>query len=181
MKVVKALPFLAMGTLTLGLVGATVLAPVASAADQTTSSLSQKVSVEVKQELGINTTGVPAEVKSTDGKTVSSTFTVNCNSAKGFKLTLADQDADTSLRLNNKADGAEIKTAADITNKVGWNVTAKGANYAIPAKGANGVVLEQTAKAGDATVKADFNFKTDNTVQSGEYSDMVEYSLVANN
>ncbi len=180
MKVVKALPFLAMGTLTLGLVGATVLAPVASAADQTTS-LSQKVSVEVKQELGINTTGVPAEVKSTDGKTVSSTFTVNCNSAKGFKLTLADADADTSLRLGAKADGAEIKTEADITNKVGWNVTAKGANYAIPAKGANGVVLEQTAKAGDATVKADFNFKTDNTVQSGEYSDMVEYSLVANN
>lgn len=180
MKIIKATPFLAMGTMALGLVGVTVLAPVASAVDQA-NSLPQKVSVELKQELGINTTGAPAEVKSEGGKTVSSTFTVNCNLAKGFKLTLADADADTSLRLGGKADGAEIKTAADITNQVGWNVTAKGAKYAIPAKGANGVVIEQTDKTGNATVKADFNFRTDNTVQAGEYSDMVEYSLAANN
>lgn len=180
MKIVKALPLFAMGTLALGLVGATVLAPVASAVDTPAATTTVKVSVDVKQELGVSAT--QAELKSDKGQDVTSSLKVTCNSGNGFKLTLADKDQDTSLRLGGKADGAEIKTA-DTLGTVGWNVTTNGVTKAIPAKAAdnaNALLMKNTTKSGDETAEATFHFKTDNTVQAGEYSDEVEYTLVAN-
>ncbi len=176
MKIIKATPFLAMGTMALGLVGATFLAPVANA----NSTATQKVSVNVASELGLEKS-VLDEVKSNDGKNAESQFKVKCNSANGFKLTLTDKDDDTSLRLDGDKSKAEIKTLADITSNPGWNVTGKDGNkHAIPATGTTAVVIEETAKTGDVTAKAHFNFNTDSTIQAGEYSDVVEYSLVAN-
>ena len=176
MKTIKATPFLAMGTMALGLVGATFLAPVANA----NSTATQKVSVNVASELGLEKS-VLDEVKSNDGKNAESQFKVKCNSANGFKLTLTDQDDDASLRLDGDKSKAEIKTLADITSNPGWNVTGKDGNkYAVPVKGDAAVVIEETAKAGDVTTKAHFNFNTDSTIQAGEYSDVVEYTLTAN-
>ena len=177
MKTVKAMPFFAMGTLALGLVGVTVLAPVANAESTT---FTQKVSVEVEQHLGV--TATQTELKSDKGQDVTSNLNVTCNVANGFKLTLSDKDEDTSLRLDGKADGAEIKTA-DTLGTVGWNVTTNGVTKAIPAKAldnANALLMKETAKSGNETAEAIFHFKTDSTVQAGTYSDEVEYTLVAN-
>ena len=45
MKIVKAMPFLAMGTMALGLVGVTVLAPVANADDSASAQQTVQVTV----------------------------------------------------------------------------------------------------------------------------------------
>ena len=182
MKTVKAMPFFAMGTLALGLVGATVLAPVANAESTT---FTQKVSVEVEQHLGV--TATQTELKSDKGQDVTSNLNVTCNVANGFKLTLMDKDSDNSLRLGGVASGAEIKAADDITTTPGWNVTANGVTKAVPAKtdnnganAANALLVKSTSKSGNENADVTFHFKTDSTIQAGTYSDEVEYSLVAN-
>ena len=178
MKTVKAMPFFAMGTLALGLVGATVLAPVASAVDAAAANVTVLLTVE--QKLGV--TATQPELKSTKGQDVTSNLNVTCNVANGFKLTLSDKDEDTSLRLDGDKTKAEIKTA-DTLGAVGWNVTTNGVTKAIPAKApdnANALLMKETAKSGDETAEATFHFKTDSTVQAGTYSDEVEYTLVAN-
>lgn len=179
MKIIKAMPFLAMGTMALGLVGVTVLAPVASAAN-----LTQKVVVSVNEELGFEKTSLD-EVQGKANGSVDTQFKVKSNVANGFKLTLADKDEDTSLRLDGNKTKAEIKTADDVTSTPGWNVTANNVTKAIPANPAKvssavPLTVLETASTGDATANVKFNFKTDSTVQAGTYSDEVEYSLVAN-
>ena len=181
MKTIKAMPFFAMGTLALGLVGATVLAPVANAVDAAnTANTTVTVLVTVEQKLGV--TATQTELKSDKGQDVTSNLNVTCNVANGFKLTLSDKDEDTSLRLDGDKTKAEIKTA-DTLGTVGWNVTTNGVTKAIPAKAAdnaNALLMKETAKPGDETAEATFHFKTDSTVQAGTYSDEVEYTLVAN-
>lgn len=180
MKTIKAMPFFAMGTLALGLVGATVLAPVASAVDAAPAAATVTVLLAVEQKLGV--TATQSKLESTKGQDVTSNLNVTCNVANGFKLTLSDKDEDTSLRLDGKADGAGIKTA-DTLGTVGWNVTTNGVTKAIPAKAAdnaNALLVKNTTKSGDETAEATFHFKTDSTVQAGTYSDEVEYTLVAN-
>lgn len=185
MKTVKAMSFFAMGTLALGLVGVTVLAPVANAVDAAPATTAVKVLVDVKQELGV--TATKSELKSDKGQDVTSNLNVTCNVANGFKLTLMDKDSDNSLRLGGVASGAEIKAADDITTTPGWNVTANGVTKAVPAKtdnnganAANALLVKSTSKSGNENADVTFHFKTDSTIQAGTYSDEVEYSLVAN-
>lgn len=187
MKIVKAMPFLAMGTMTLGLVGVTVLAPVANAESTT---FTQKVSVNVEQHLGLNLNnpqggGSGAGDVTNNGKGTSKTeFNIDCNTANGFTMTLTDNDDNTSLLLNGTDTAHAVPTVNDAANQTtpGWSVKNKEGKFvAVPARNnSTPVTLEQTDKPGNVKHEGEFSFKTDSTVQAGTYSDVVLYTVTSN-
>lgn len=202
MKIVKAMSFLAMGTMALGLVGVTVLAPVANAETQA-NTVTQTVKLVVAKEVGvdINTFG-QGEVENgkakndATGNTDDKHDTAQGNGLhvtyKGNvpgRITLTDADEDTDLK--NGADG--IPTVAD-TNAAskGWNalvkVTKAGQTtekaFAMPKKSGTPIVLVEAKKEDLKTLdraKAEtkFNFKKDATVAPGTYTDEVVYTVAA--
>lgn len=202
MKIVKAMPFLAMGTMALGLVGVTVLAPVANAETQA-NTVTQTVKLVVAKEVGvdINTFG-QGEVENgkakndatgnTDDKHDTAQGTGLHVTYKGNvpgRITLTDADEDTDLK--NGVDG--IPTVAD-TNAAskGWNALVKVTKgdkttentFAMPKKGGTPIVLVEAKKEDLKTLdraKAEtkFNFKKDATVAPGTYTDEVVYTVAA--
>lgn len=198
MKIVKALPFLAMGTMTLGLVGATVLAPVANADNQ--NSATQTVKLVVPKEIGNGFTNdsdvskpASTEIKN-GGENTTHGANVTCTGNVACRVTLADEDDDTALRLDGDKTAEGVETAADLSKVAkGWNVTvstkknsaatADAKNYAMVKKGASILVLEtkqEDMKLIDrAIASTSFNFKTDKTVAPGTYTDKVVYTTTA--
>lgn len=205
MKIVKAMPFLAMGTMALGLVGVTVLAPVANAETQA-NTVTQTVKLVVAKEVGvdINTFG-QGEVENgkakndatgnTDDKHDTAQGTGLHVTYKGNvpgRITLTDADEDTDLKTADPtADG--IPTVAD-TNAAskGWNALVKVTKgdkttentFAMPKKSGTPIVLVEAKKEDLKTLdraKAEtkFNFKKDATVAPGTYTDEVVYTVAA--
>lgn len=185
MKIVKAMPFLAMGTMALGLVGVTVLAPVANADDS--ASAQQTVQVTVGSHLSIKLTqGQGTVTGNLDGKESAATKgEVEGNPANGFTVKLADADNDTNLRLNGATSGTPIPAADDIseTSSLGWSVVLNGSKKAMPAKNSSDKLEVAKTSAPSASV-TEFNvaytFKADNSIPSGTYSDLVEYTVASN-
>lgn len=187
MKIVKAMPLFAMGTMALGLVGATVLAPVASAES---STFTQKVSVEVEQHLGLNLNNPQGggsgagEVTNNGNGTSKTEFDIDCNTANGFTMTLTDNDDTTSLLLNGTDTAHAVPTVNDAANQStpGWSVKNKEGKFVAvpPRNNSTPVTLEQTDKPGNLKHKGEFSFKTDSTVQAGTYSDVVLYTVTSN-
>ena len=186
MKIVKAMPFLAMGTMALGLVGVTVLAPVANADDS--ASAQQTVQVTVGSHLSIKLTqGQGTVTGNLDGKESAATKgEVEGNPANGFTVKLADADNDTNLRLNGATSGTPIPAADDIseTSSLGWSVVLKnGSKKAMPAKNSSDKLeVAKTDGPSASVTKFDvaYTFKADNSIPSGTYSDLVEYTVVSN-
>ena len=206
MKIVKAMPFLAMGTMALGLVGVTVLAPVANA-ETKANSVTQTVKMVVAPEIGVdaNTFG---EGKVENGK-AKNDATGNTddkhNTAQGDglgvtykgnvpgRITLTDEDDDTDLKNAADPTAAGIPTVADTaTAAKGWNalvkVTKAGQTtektFAMPKKSGIPIVLVEAKKEDLKTLdraKAEtkFNFVKDATVAPGTYTDVVVYTVVA--
>lgn len=185
MKIVKAMPFLAMGTMALGLVGVTVLAPVANADDS--ASAQQTVQVTVGSHLSLKLTqGQGTVTGNLDGKESAATKgEVEGNPANGFTVKLSDADNDTNLRLNGATGGTPIPAADDIseTSSLGWSVVLNGSKKAMPAKNSNDKLEVAKTSAPSASV-TEFNvaytFKADNSIPSGTYSDIVEYTVASN-
>lgn len=185
MKIVKAMPFLAMGTMALGLVGVTVLAPVANADDS--ASAQQTIQVTVGSHLSLKLTqGQGTVTGNLDGKESAATKgEVEGNPANGFTVKLADADNDTNLRLNGATSGTPIPAADDIseTSSLGWSVVLNGSKKAMPAKNSNDKLEVAKTSAPLASVtKFDvaYTFKADNSIPSGTYSDIVEYTVASN-
>ena len=207
MKIVKAMPFLAMGTMALGLVGVTVLAPVANAETQPTS-VTQTVKMVVEKEIGVNLDDTFGKGKVSNGK-ANDDATGNTddkhNTAQGNgltvtyqgnvpgRITLADADEDTDLKNNADTTAAGIPTVAD-TNAAskGWNAIVKVTKgdkttentFAMPKKSGTPIVLVEAKKEDLKTLdraKAEtkFNFKKDATVAPGTYTDEVVYTVAA--
>ena len=195
MKIVKAMPFLAMGTMALGLVGATVLAPVASADDQNTGA-DQTVQVEVGSNLSLNLTKGANLVKGTlDGKESAQTEgTVASNAAKGFTVTLKDKSTDATLRLKDSTDpnasskaGIPAKANVDENTDLGWSTvlhdeTGSVSKVAMPGSGdaALHVYGTKAPKAEATKFNVGYTFKADNSIQNGTYSTDVTYTVTAN-
>lgn len=185
MKIVKAMPFLAMGTMALGLVGVTVLAPVANADDS--ASAQQTVQVTVGSHLSIKLTqGQGTVTGNLDGKESAATKgEVEGNPANGFTVKLADADNDTNLRLNGAISGTPIPAADDIseTSSLGWSVVLNGSKKAMPAKNSSDKLEVAKTSAPSASVtpfNVAYTFKADNSIPSGTYSDLVEYTVASN-
>ncbi len=191
MKIVKAMPFLAMGTMALGLVGVTVLAPVANAEEPKPAGAQQTVQVAVGSNLSIKLKKGTETVKGTlDGKESATTEgEVEGNPTKGFTVNLADADNDTNLRLDGGNSGAPIPAEDNINenSQVGWSVVFTKDNNkvrkAMPAKNSSEKlsVVKTDAPSSTATqFNVAYAFKTDNSIPSGTYSDIVEYTVIAN-
>lgn len=185
MKIVKAMPFLAMGTMALGLVGVTVLAPVANADDS--ASAQQTVQVTVGSHLSIKLTqGQGTVTGNLDGKESAATKgEVEGNPANGFTVKLADADNDTNLHLNGATSGTPIPAADDIseTSSLGWSVVLNGSKKAMPAKNSSDKLEVAKTSAPSASVtpfNVAYTFKADNSIPSGTYSDLVEYTVASN-
>lgn len=187
MKIVRALPLFAMGTLTLGLVGATVLAPVVSAES---STFTQKVSVDVTSHLGLNVdnpqgggSGAGDVVSNGNGESETK-FKISNNLANGFTATVTDNDDNTSLLLNGTDTANAIPAVDDALNqtKPGWSIKNKAGKFvAIPPRhNSTPVTVEYTDKPGDVEYDGRFSFKTDSTVQAGTYSDVILYTVTPN-
>ena len=191
MKIVKAMPFLAMGTMALGLVGATVLAPVASA-DVQNNGTNQIVQVEVGSNLSLELTKGAGKVKGTlDGKESAQTEgTVNSNAAKGFTVTLKDEGTDATLRLTTDSTKIGIKAKAGVneqTTEPGWSTvlhdeTGVQKVVAMPGSGDAALHVYGTkAPSAEATkFNVGYTFKADNSIQNGTYSTTVVYTVAAN-
>ena len=207
MKIVKALPFLAMGTMALGLVGVTVLAPVANAETQSNTVL-QTVKLVVDKEIGIDAdtfgqgTVEGSKAKNdatgnTDDKHDTAQGTGLAVTYKGNvpgRITLTDNDEDTDLKNAADSTAAGIPTVADTTTaSKGWNAVVKVTKagqqdttktFAMPKKSDAPIVLVEAKKEDLKTVdraKAEtkFNFKKDATVAPGTYTDEVVYTVAA--
>lgn len=187
MKIVKALPFLAMGTMALGLVGVTVLAPVANAEE--TTSAQQTLQVKVGSHLSLKLTKGSGTVGGTlDGQPSAQTEgEVEGNPAQGFTVNLADADDDTALKLHGNAGANSGIPAADDVNEntgKGWSVILNGAKKAMPAKkqGVTPLAVIKTSTPSNEVTKFNvaYAFKADNSIQSGTYEDTVEYTVSSN-
>lgn len=191
MKIVKAMPFLAMGTMALGLVGATVLAPVASADDQKTGA-DQTVQVEVGSNLSLSLTKGDGKVKGTlNGKESAQTEgTVTSNAAKGFTVTLKDKADDATMRLTTDSKKAGIPAKDGVnesTTEPGWSTVLHdetGVQKVVAMPGVNGTALHVYKTDGPKAEATKFNvgytFKADNSIQNGTYSTEVTYTVAAN-
>lgn len=195
MKIVKAMPFLAMGTMALGLVGATVLAPVANAEEPKGSNTQQTVQVEVGSNLSLKLGDGSDTVKGnlTGKSSAQTTGTVTGNPTHGFNVTLADADEDTALKLKSDPganSGIPAENGVNESTGLGWSVLYKDAangntqkNKAMPASNSSDklVVAKTTAPSADATTfDVSYAFKANNSIQSGTYEDTVEYTVAAN-
>ena len=206
MKIVKAMPFLAMGTMALGLVGVTVLAPVANA-ETKANSVTQTVKMVVAPEIGVDAgtfgEGTVENGKAKNDATGNTDDKHNTAQGNGLevtykgnvpgRITLTDEDDDTDLKNAADPTAAGIPTVADTaTAAKGWNalvkVTKAGQTtektFAMPKKSGTPIVLVEAEKEDLKTLdraKAEtkFNFKKDATVAPGTYTDVVVYTVAA--
>ncbi len=179
MKIVKAFPLLAMGTMTLGLVGATVLAPVVNA-EEAKSTASQTVSVNIDPSLSFkfNQNPVTADAKGT--KTVETTGTITSNLLKGFTVTMStDRDDDNAMHMENN-DQQTIPAVADATAATkGWSAYYNGAARVVPAKN-HATQLLKTDAPKNETFNVQYAVKADNSVANGTYKATVVYTVAPN-
>lgn len=194
MKLAKSFPLLAMGVLAFGLVGVTALAPVANANQllsgshtsqpEQNKSGQQTVQTVIPMNLGINLSagseliqGKPGEIsKFAEGN-------VTSNAIDGYTVTLKDQDEDNSLRLNgtdaqHTIPAVDNVTAAGVTK--GWNILLGDQPRKVPTSKETPLTVDSTKKPGDGKFYIRYNFKADNSVQNGTYSDTVVFTVTSN-
>lgn len=194
MKLVKSFPLLAMGVLAFGLVGVTALAPVANANQllsgshtsqpEQNKSGQQTVQTVIPMNLGINLSagseliqGKPGEIsKFAEGN-------VTSNAIDGYTVTLKDQDEDNSLKLNgtdaqHTIPAVDNVTAAGVTK--GWNILLGDQPRKVPTSKETPLTVDSTKKPGDGKFYIRYNFKADNSVQNGTYSDTVVFTVTPN-
>ena len=190
MKIVKGLPYLAVGALTFGLVGATVLAPVVNAIDPQTKD--QTVEVTVDSQIGIGLTdgsgsGVKDKVtenvgapEAKTGDNMKTTVKITSNNPTGWSLTLADKDNDTNLK---KADGsASIPTAASqpTAGTASWAAKVGQDWKAIPKASETPITIDSMSTTGGKDASVSFGVATAADTAAGTYSDVVTYTLTVN-
>lgn len=194
MKLVKSFPLLAMGVLAFGLVGVAALAPVANANQwlsgshtsqpEQNKSGQQTVETVIPMNLGINLSagseliqGKPGEIsKFAEGN-------VTSNAIDGYTVTLKDQDEDNSLKLNGTdaqhvIPAVDNVTAAGVTK--GWNILLGDQPRKVPTSKETPLTIDSTKKPGDGKFYIRYNFKADNSVQNGTYSDTVVFTVTSN-
>lgn len=202
MKIVKGLPFLAMGGLTLGLVGATVLAPVVSAVDPAT--FNQKVTATVNGGTTLNlidpenaadnsaVTNLNLGSLNPSGIVESKVFKVQAASNEGgFKVTVANVDTSTSLReINDQGaqvdGGASIPASADVQKGTSaWGIkfsegdtlAGDAAYQAVPASDATGLTLFSADSNDLKTASVKVGVSTSDRQQARNYRDTITYTL----
>lgn len=194
MKSVKSFPLLAMGVLAFGLVGVTALAPVANANQllsgshtsqpQQNKSGQQTVQAVVPMNLGINLSagseliqGKPGEIsKFAEGN-------VTSNSLHGYTVTLKDADEFNGMRLNGTDAQYEIPAVNDVTAAgvtKGWNILLGDQPRKVPTSKETPLTVDSTNKPGDGKFYIRYNFKVDNSVPQGVYSDTVTFTVTPN-
>lgn len=193
MKVVKGLPFLAMGVLTLGLVGATVLTPYASAINQTVT-----VTVDGGLSIGGDNGSVGKDLASVTARLGANakedTNSVNVYAASndtGFNINIEDADDNTNLvkpaDANAHTEEATIPTSANVaagTAAWGWRAgdddtkLGAAAYNAVPAKG-KAVAIASSNGSGEKNVKLGYGVSTSPTTAKGNYTDTVVLTAVA--
>lgn len=182
MKIVKAMPLFAMGTMALGLVGATVLAPVANAEVQSQGA-PQTVQVEVGSKLTL-TLGEGTVKGTANGAEVKTSGTVESNAAKGFTVTVKDADDKNAMLLSGNEganSGIPALPNADTTD-LGWSVVLNNEKKAMPKSTENALEVTKTSapQAAATTFNVGYIFKVNNSIQSGTYVDTVTYTATAN-
>lgn len=189
MKINKATSFLAMGTLTLGLVGVAVLAPVANAEESKSHGTDQTLQVDVTPVLSLELTAGKGTVVAdkTDGsKSAQTTGVVKSNAANGFTVTLQDKDDDNALRLDGGAKtnpGIPAKAGVnEQTTEPGWSVVLGNEAKLMPTTKESALNVASTTQPqkDDYTFNVSYAIKVNNSVQSGTYSDTVVYTVAAN-
>lgn len=188
MKINKATSFLAMGTLTLGLVGVAVLAPVANAEESKSHGTDQTLQVDVAPVLSLElTAGKGTVTGKTDGsKSAQTTGVVKSNAANGFTVTLQDKDDDNALRLGGGAKtnpGILAKAGVnEQTTEPGWSVVLGNEAKQMPTSEQDALNVASTTQPqkDDYTFNVSYAIKVNNSVQSGTYSDIVVYTVAAN-
>lgn len=194
MKLVKSFPLLAMGVLAFGLVGVAALAPVANANQllsgshtsqpEQNKSGQQTVQTVIPMNLGINLSagseliqGKPGEIsKFAEGN-------VTSNAINGYTVTLKDQDEDNSLRLNGTDAQHAIPAVDNVTTAgvtKGWNILLGNYPRKVPTSKETPLTIDSTKKPGDGKFYIRYNFKADNSVQNGTYSDTVVFTVTPN-
>lgn len=179
MKIVKAFPLLAMGVLSLGLVGATVLAPVVNA-EEAKSTASQTVSVDIKPTLSFSLS--QSDVTATPDGALSSTTTgtIGSNLLKGYTVTIEDNSGNADMLLNGNSAASVIPAVDNATTiSKGWSAFYGGAHHKVMPKG-QGQQVTKTDQPGGGTFTVQYAAKADNSVANGTYKTTVLYTVSPN-
>lgn len=179
MKIVKAFPLLAMGALSLGLVGVTVLIPVVNA-EEAKSTASQTVSVNIDPSLSFSLS--QSEVTATPDGALSSTTTgtIDSNLLKGYTVTVEGNSDKTDMLLNGNSTASVIPAVDNATTaSKGWSAFYGGAYHKVMPKG-QGQQVTKTDQPGGGTFTVQYAAKTDNSVANGTYKTTVLYTVSPN-
>lgn len=181
MKIVKAFPLLAMGVLSLGLVGATVLAPVVNA-EEAKSTASQTVSVDIKPTLSFSLSQNEVTAKPDGTLSSTTTGTIGSNLLKGYTVTIEDNDGNTDMLLNGNSTASVIPSVDNATLATvskGWSAFYGGAHHKVMPKG-QGQQVAKTDQPGPGTFTVQYAAKADNSVANGTYKTTVLYTVSPN-
>ena len=187
MKVVKGLPFLAMGGLTLGLVGATVLAPVVNAA--TPAPANQQIDVTVNEVLAISAKANLAttiDPNSADTTKMADTIKVTSNLDKGYNLTV--RNADTSDNADGALKGTKNGNEIPLISKAGDEPTGAKAAWGIktdmwhtvPFGSSDGLPVGNAKAPGDGSHNVVYGVSATSTTPNDTYSANVVYTATPN-
>lgn len=193
MKIVKGLPFLAMGGVTLGLVGATVLAPVVKAANPFEQTVTANVSAGLSVDINDNATGsdatnikvsmAPQKVDESKSATVSAAYN-NGN----FTLTMKGKDASADLVKKGEATRKFVADGNIKLDRSAWGVkftknasTVGGdAHYqAVPGSTGTALTIADGTNT-KSTTKIQYGFSTAADMPTGDYTTTVVYTAAAN-
>lgn len=193
MKEIKGLPFLAVAGLLLGVIGLTLLQPVASAADTAAQTVQVTISPILSVSIDDNktnlSTSLGAGAAKTDDEELRSTIRVTNNNANGYTLTMNAKDDNTAM--NGASSGASIPSTADgaapSAGKSSWGVrfgatndVAQAATWkAIPAA-ANKLAISSndTSVGGSAVVQ--YGVGITNNQAADTYTGSVVYNVTVN-
>lgn len=181
MKIVKAFPLLAMGTLALGLVGVSVLAPVVNA-EEAKSTASQTVSVNIDPTLSFSLSQQDVTTKSDGTLSSITTGTIGSNLLKGYTVTIEGNSDNTSMLLNGSSTESVIPSVDNATLATvskGWSAYYNNAHHKVMPKG-QGQQVVKTEQPGGGTFTVQYAAKADNSVANGTYKTTVLYTVSPN-
>lgn len=193
MKEIKGLPFLAVAGLLLGVIGLTLLQPVASAADTAAQTVQVTISPILSVSIDDNktnlSTSLGAGAAKTDDEELRSTIRVTNNNANGYTLTMNAKDDNTAM--NGASSGASIPSTADGTapsaGKSSWGVrfgatndAAQAATWkAIPAAANKLAISSNDTSAGGSAV-VQYGVGITNNQAADTYTGSVVYNVTVN-
>lgn len=180
MKIVRGLPFLAMGGATLGIVGAAALVPAVNAA----TDQEQHISVSVSSSLGVTADqnvniGLGANAVNLD---TSTNVNVVNNNAKGYTLTMTNASDNNALTSASTGSSISSTDGAPAAGNTKWAVSIdNGTTWKAAPTTKMPVTVGSNSSPDGGTHAVKFGVSTSaTTTAADDYTATLSYNVTAN-